>query len=198
MLTLPHSARLSFTLLGMQDAALLFEVDQDEEVMRYLNGGKRSSMADIEQTMLPRMAKYLDPALGYGIWQVRRLSDQAYLGWVLIRPMGFDTGTPAKDDVEIGWRFKRAYWGQGYASEAAQAVATAVLANKPQVQYLSAIAVEDNLGSIGVMRKLGMTFVKKYRHHDSFGELGAVLYRLTLTSTSPSLKLQEHASDPAQ
>ncbi|MEN3157583.1 hypothetical protein ABC502_04260 [Alkalimonas sp. NCh-2] len=85
MISIPDTARLRFTLLGMQDAELLYEVDQDEEVMRYLNGGKRSSMADIEQTMLPRIAKYLDPALGFGIWQVRRLSDQAYLGWVLIR-----------------------------------------------------------------------------------------------------------------
>ena len=113
MLTLPHSHRLNFTLLGMQAAELLYEVDQDEEVMRYLNGGKRSSMAD----------------------------------------------------------------------EAAQAVATAMLADKPQVRSLSAIAVEDNLGSIGVMRKLGMTFVKKYRHHDSFGELDAVLYRVSLAAT---------------
>ncbi|MCC5826326.1 GNAT family N-acetyltransferase [Alkalimonas sp.] len=180
MLRVPNIDRLSFTLLTMQDAELLYEVDQDEAVMRYLNGGKRSSMADIEQTMLPRMAKYLDPALGFGIWQVRRLSDQAYLGWVLIRPMGFDTDTPASDDVEIGWRFKRAFWGQGYASEAAQAVAKPVLADKPQVHYLSAIAVEDNLGSIGVMRKLGMQFVKKYRHRDSLGELDAVLYSLKL------------------
>ncbi|SEA80227.1 GNAT family N-acetyltransferase [Alkalimonas amylolytica] len=180
MLSIPDTNRLSFTLLSMQDAALLYEVDQDEAVMRYLNGGKRSSMADIEHTMLPRMAKYLDPEHGFGIWQVRRLSDQAYLGWVLIRPMGFDTDAPAEDDVEIGWRFKRAFWGQGYASEAAQAVATAVLADKPQVRYLSAIAVEDNLGSIGVMRKLGMQFVKKYRHQDSFGELDAVLYRVAV------------------
>lgn len=180
MLRVQDTDRLNFTLLSMQDAELLYEVDQDEEVMRYLNGGKRSSMTDIEQVMLPRMAKYLDPARGFGIWQVRRLSDQAYLGWVLIRPMGFDTDAPAKDDVEIGWRFKRAFWGQGYASEAAQAVAQAVLADNPQVHYLSAIAVEDNLGSIGVMRKLGMQFVKKYRHRDSFGELDAVLYRLAI------------------
>lgn len=180
MIQIPATSRLEFSLLSADDAGLLFEVDQDEEVMRYLNGGQRSTIEQIQQVMLPRMAKYRDPTLGFGIWQVCRLSDQAYLGWVLIRPMDFDTDTPASDDVEIGWRFKRAYWGKGYASEAAKAVAIAVLADKPQVHYLSAIAVEDNQGSIGVMRKLGMQFVKKYRHRDSFGELDAVLYRLKL------------------
>lgn len=180
MVTIPATTRLEFSLLAADDAELLFEVDQDEEVMRYLNGGKRTSMADIQGLMLPRMQKYRDPHRGFGIWQVRRLSDQAYLGWVLIRPMGFDTATPASDDLELGWRFKRDFWGQGYATEAARAVADAVLAAQPQVRFLSAITTPDNAGSIAVMRRLGMQFVKQYRHRDSFGELEAVLYRFKL------------------
>ena len=180
MIQIPATSRLEFSLLSADDAGLLFEVDQDEEVMRYLNGGQRSSMEQIQQVMLPRMQKYRDPQRGFGIWQVRHLSDNAYLGWVLIRPMGFDTDHPANDDVEVGWRFKRDYWGKGYATEAARAVADTVIALHPQVQFLSAITTRDNAGSIGVMRKLGMQFIKQYRHRDSFGELDAVLYRLKL------------------
>lgn len=178
MVNIPSSSRLSFQLLSEHDAALLFEVDQDEEVMRYINGGTCTSMQTIMEVMLPRMAKYRNPAAGYGIWQVRRQADDAYLGWVLIRPMGFNTATPSTDDVEIGWRFKRDYWGQGYASEAALAVAKAVLAQNQHVKYLSAIAMPDNLGSIGVMRKLGMQFIKRYIHQDALGDVDAVLYRL--------------------
>lgn len=180
-LTVPPSTRLSYALLSDKDEALLFEVDQDEEVMRYLNGGTRTSMQTIREVMLPRMALYHNPALGYGIWQVRRQSDNSYLGWVLIRPMGFNTATPSTDDVEIGWRFKRAHWGQGYATEAAQAVAKAVLAANSQVRYLSATAMVENAGSIGVMRKLGMQFIKRYLHQDALGEVDAVLYQVALT-----------------
>lgn len=176
MLTIPQSLRLHFTLLSEHDAELLFEVDQDEEVMRYLNGGKRTSMQHITEIFLPRMAQYRCPERGYGIWQVQRREDNAYLGWVLIRPMGFNTQTPSTDDVEIGWRFKRPYWGQGYASEAAAVVAEAVLANNKQVRFLSAVAWPDNAGSIGVMRKLGMQFLKRYLHQDALGEVDAVLY----------------------
>lgn len=189
MLKIPGSQRLSFALLSEQDAALLFEVDQDEEVMRYINGGTRTSMHTIVEVMLPRMAKYRDPTTGYGIWQVRQQADNSYLGWVLIRPLGFNTATPSLDDVEIGWRFKRAYWGQGYASEAALAVAKAVLAHNQNVTYLSAIAMPANEGSIAVMRKLGMQFIKRYLHQDALGDVDAVLYRL------PSAALAGNVSD---
>uniref|UniRef100_UPI003568B494 GNAT family N-acetyltransferase n=1 Tax=Arsukibacterium sp. TaxID=1977258 RepID=UPI003568B494 len=177
MLAIPASLRLSFRLLSAKDAALLFEVDQDEEVMRYLNGGKRTSMQQITEIFLPRMAQYRNPKRGYGIWQVCRTGDNAYLGWVLIRPMGFNTATPSTDNIELGWRFKRLYWGQGYASEAAAAIAKAVVANNNEVQYVSAITTPDNAGSIGVMVKLGMQFIKRYRHQDALGEVDAVLYR---------------------
>lgn len=184
MLNVPATERLSFALLSEQDAQLLFEVDQDEEVMRYLSGGKLTTMQAITDIFLPRMAQYRRPALGFGIWQVRRLQDNAYLGWVLIRPMGFNTATPSTDDVELGWRFKRQYWGQGYASEAARAVADAVLANNSKLQFLSAITVPDNAGSIGVMRKLGMQFVKRFMHRDALGDVDAVLYRMAANTTA--------------
>ena len=182
MLQIGATTRLHFTLLSEQDAQLLFEVDQDAEVMRYINGGTLTSMQTIVEVMLPRMAHYRNPVLGYGIWQVRRNDDNAYLGWVLIRPMGFNSQTPSTDDVEIGWRFKCQYWGCGYASEAAAAVAQAVLAHNPKVQFLSAIAMPDNAGSIGVMRKLGMQFVKRYLHCDALGDVDAVLYRMAVNA----------------
>lgn len=188
MLNIPSSQRLSFQLLSEQDAALLFEVDQDAEVMRYINGGTLTSMQTIKDVMLPRMAKYRDPATGYGIWQVRRQADNSYLGWVLIRPMGFNTATPSLDDVEIGWRFKRSFWGQGYASEAALAVAKAVLGQNQHVKYLSAIAMPANEGSIGVMRKLGMQFIKRYIHQDALGDVDAVLYRLATATLTDNTK----------
>jgi RimJ/RimL family protein N-acetyltransferase len=82
-------------------------------------------------------------------------------------------------DIEIGWRFKRESWGKGYASEAALAVADSI-ATQFQVRSLSATALKENDGSIKVMKKLGMQFVKDYVHCDDEGELPAVLYRKIL------------------
>ena len=56
----------------------------------------------------------------------------------------------------------------------------AVLRHNPQLQYVSAIAMPDNTASIGVMRKLGMQFVKRYMHQDALGDVDAVLYRMSI------------------
>jgi len=178
MLHIPPSERLYYSLLSEQDAALLLEVDQDEEVMRFINGGVKSTMEDIRQFMLPRMARYYNPQKGWGIWQVTRTADQQYLGWLLIRPMDFSSAQPLADDLEIGWRFKRHSWGNGYATEAAKAVTSAVLAADPAVKYLSAIAMPDNHASVGVMKKLGLTFQRQGKHRDARGQdVDVVFYR---------------------
>ncbi|MDX3774905.1 GNAT family N-acetyltransferase [Chromatiaceae bacterium AAb-1] len=181
MLHIPPSERLCYSLLSEHDADLLLDIDQDEEVMRFINGGHKSTIEDIRQFILPRMARYYNPPKGWGIWQVRRLEDQQYLGWVLIRPMDFLSDAPAAAELEIGWRFKRCFWGQGYASEAAQAVSDTVLAADPAVRYLSAIAMPDNHASVGVMKKLGLVFERRGSHRDARGQdVDVVFYRKVL------------------
>lgn len=183
------TARLTFQLMGAEDAACLFELDQDEQVMRYINGGKRSSLQQIEQVMLPRMLSYRNPEQGWGIWKVSTLASNTalpaqYIGWILVRPMAFFTDSPAFDDLELGWRFKRCSWGQGYASEAAAAISCSIAAQTPSLAAFSAIALPDNAGSIAVMKKLGMQFLRQDIHWDPLGEHEVVYYRKPLKQHS--------------
>ena len=158
------------------DGALLFDLDNDPAVMEHLTRGKVSTMNTIKEVFIPRMQAYRNPQRGWGLWQVNLNDGDVFLGWILIRPMGFFTAEPDHSDIEIGWRFKRASWGKGYASEAAAAVMDAVT-QQAEVKTISATAVKENHGSIKVMKKLGMQFIEQYTHSDEFGELPAVLYR---------------------
>jgi len=190
ILQVPATTRLSFRLMDEADAQALFELDQDPEVMRYLNAGICTTMEQIEQRMLPRMLAYRRPKLGHGIWQVTTRADceqlpSSYIGWILVRPMAFFTETPQLDNLELGWRFKRESWGYGFASEAAQAVAEAVaqqaaVLDSP-VRGFSALAVPDNLPSIAVMKRLGMQFVSQRLHQDPLWTAEIVEYCKTLT-----------------
>ena len=176
-----NSERLKFRLMDSQDAQALWQLDQDPQVMKYLNGGKPTSMEQVNSVFIPRMEKYRDDKLGWGIWQVSDKVTDEYLGWVLIRPMAFFTESPNFKDLELGWRFFQSTWGKGYATEAAIAIKDAV-ALHADVTHVSALALADNLASVGVMKKMGMSFVRAYLHTDPIGDFDAVHYQMSLNS----------------
>lgn len=85
---------------------------------------------------------------GYGLWAVEIPGVAPFIGFTgLARPVF------RPDDVEIGWRLARAYWGAGYATEAARAaVARAFEIGIPE---LISMTVPENIRSQRVMEKLG-------------------------------------------
>ena len=52
------SNRLCFRMITEKDVQLLFQLDQDPEVMRYINGGTATTMQAIEEVYLPRLNAY--------------------------------------------------------------------------------------------------------------------------------------------
>ena len=184
-ITIKNSPRLSYRFMDQNDTEKLFELDQDEDVMRYINGGKKTTREDIEQRFLPRFSAYRNPNTGWGLWQVNTLNDDLFIGWVLVRPMGFFDGEDMSDeksgrndrDLEIGWRFKKLSWGKGYATEAAKQVANAI-SSQSDIDSFCAIADSDNFASISIMKKMGMRYIKTENHPIS--PVGVDLYRANI------------------
>ncbi len=93
---------------------------------------------------------------GFGLWVVEVPGVTDFAGYAGLVHVPFDAAfTPA---VELGWRFDPAWWGHGYATEAAQA-ATAHGFEALGLTELVALTVPANLRSQAVMRRLGMTRV---------------------------------------
>lgn len=178
MMLIPDSSRLRYRLMNSNDSELLFQLDQDPQVMRYINGGQASSREKIATVFIPRMEAYRDTEKGWGLWQVSLKESDAYLGWLLVRPMNFFSDAPEFDNLELGWRFFQAAWGQGYASEAAQHIKQHLATNKAYRAF-SAIADQANSASIGVMKKIGMSYLKSYRHIDPLFECDVVYYQFS-------------------
>lgn len=163
--------------MTIDDAELLYQLDQDPEVMRFISDGNPSSRETIYNVLVPRMQKYLNSTKGWGIWQVNITETNEYIGWVLVRPMNFFSTSPEFDNLELGWRFFQTSWGKGFASEAAQHIKD-VLAAKSEYKKFSAIADENNLGSIGVMKNIGMSYIKTYLHIDPLFECNVAYYQI--------------------
>jgi RimJ/RimL family protein N-acetyltransferase len=90
---------------------------------------------------------------GAGMWAVEVPGVAPCIGAVGLLHVGFDAHfTPA---LEVGWRLARAYWGEGYATEAGIASLRYAFDELGQHEVVSFTAVV-NLPSQAVMARLGM------------------------------------------
>ncbi|MGW0392647.1 GNAT family N-acetyltransferase [Streptomyces sp. NPDC003042] len=133
------------------DLVPLSEINADPEVMRFIGDG---SVLDLEETAdtIERWEEEWDEE-GFGLFAVELLASGELIGAVgLSVPEHLPQVMPA---VEITWRLGRSYWGQGYASEAAQATLEFALQDRglDRVICVNRVGNED---SENVIRKLGM------------------------------------------
>ncbi len=89
---------------------------------------------------------------GWGLWAVE--IDRALAGFIGLAEPNF----PARflPCVEIGWRFHRQFWGQGYALEAAR-IALRFAFERLQLREVVSFTAQLNERSQRLMRRLGMT-----------------------------------------
>jgi len=92
--------------------------------------------------------------LGYSLWMVNRKEDGAAIGMC---------GLIKRDtlpDTDIGYAYLPAYWGQGYAWEAASA-ALAYGRDAIGLPRLLGIVSPGNTASSELLKKLGMHYVER-------------------------------------
>src|SRR4051794_37686411 len=133
------------------DLVPLSEINADPEVMRWIGDG---STLDLEETAgaIERWEDEWDEE-GFGLFAVELLASGELIGVVgLTVPEWLPAVMPA---VEITWRLGRPFWGQGYASEAAQATLEFALQDRG-LDRVIAVNRAGNEESENVIRKLGM------------------------------------------
>ncbi len=90
---------------------------------------------------------------GWSNWAVELRDTGAFIGFVgLSVPRRV---LPCSPCVEIGWRLARAYWGKGYATEAAREVLAVGFQQVDLMEIVSFTAL-INLRSRAVMERIGM------------------------------------------
>jgi RimJ/RimL family protein N-acetyltransferase len=140
------------------DADALFALDGDPEVMRFLSGGAPTPRTVIEREILPRFMRYDERRPGFGRWAAIERRGGDFLGWFGFYPP--DEARP--DEVELGYRLRRAVWGQGYATEGARALIRKGFRDLG-VRRVSATTYQDNLASRRVLEKAGLRLVRTFR-----------------------------------
>jgi RimJ/RimL family protein N-acetyltransferase len=156
------------------DAARLAAINADPEVMRFIGRGHVLGRGLSDDLIARFEAEWR--ARGFGLWAVAPRDDpDALLGFCgLTVPMFLPAVLPA---VEVGWRFARAAWGNGYATEAARA-ALRFAFDEHAMREVIAIIDPENTRSLRVAEKLGMTS-RPDRAHPATGK------RLTVVGITP-------------
>ncbi len=133
------------------DAEAIFETWGDPEAMRWIPSGAHP---DVE-TSRQRIGRFIEhqERHGFSLWPVIEKATGRILGdcgLILVEWKG--------PDVELAYRFGRAAWGKGYATEAAGA-ALRYGFDVASLDEIVAVTHPDHVASRRVMEKNGMRFV---------------------------------------
>ncbi len=140
------------------DAELLIELDSDPEVMRYLSGGVPTPPEKIRREVLPRLLdQYEKWDDMFGTFAAHEKAGGEFIGWFILRPKA----EGPTDEVELGYRFRKAAWGEGYAAEGSTALLHKAF-TELGMRMVWAETMFVNRGSRNVMKKIGMTHVQTY------------------------------------
>ncbi len=157
MYILLETNRLFLRRFTEKDADSVFNLDNDPEVMRYINGGTPTPRDAFENNIFPVFLHYDKRFPGFGFWAAVEKVTGEFLGWFSLRP-----AENRSRDAVLGYRLCKAAWGKGFATEGARALIDKGFADLG-VQRVSATTYQDNLASIRVMEKLGMKLVRRFR-----------------------------------
>lgn len=152
--------RLVLRRLTPGDAGELHALHTDPEVMRWL-GRPDTTLEHMREVVLPDMLRWYQRAPWQGYF-VAQDAAGAFLGWFLLRPAR--DREPVPGEIEIGWRFHRAAWGRGYATEGAAALLADAFTTRG-VERVFAGAMAGNTASQRVMEKIGLRYVRTHHPH---------------------------------
>ncbi len=154
-----ETARLRFASLTLAHARDLWAMDNDPEVMRFIDGGRGAPWEGYEQRTrewLDRIARNYPPHLSF--WALHRRADDAFLGWFHLRPSLRDLW---RNQIELGYRLRRECWGQGIATEASRAL-LAYAFTEHRVPEVMALTLARNAPSRRVMEKAGLAWTHDF------------------------------------
>lgn len=178
------------------------ELDADPEVLRYLYGRPRTR-DEVVASHAERMSlgREVD-GLGYWMAFGPGGEDDDVIGLMMLPPVR-DPDRPDEPGVaELGYRLARRHWGRGLATEASLALLRHAFDTAGQRRVI-AQTMAANTGSQGVMKAVGMRFVRSFHPvwDDPLpqAELGEVEYEITdrMWARSRSVTRQQHLPGPS-
>ena len=169
-----QTQRMTLRHLVPDDLGALFELYRDPDVRRYFPDGVRTLDETREELEWFRHGHPHHPELG--LWATLERSSGAFLGRCGLLPWEIE----GQHEVELAFLIDKSRWREGFATEAARAIASHAR-NALGIQRLICLITPGNSASIRVAQKVGMTFERELT--DKFGSCH--VYSCASASTPP-------------
>lgn len=158
-----ETERLYMREMTYSDYPALCKILQDDEVMYAYEGAFDDS--GVREWLDRQISRYNEYEHIYGLWAVILRESGEMIGQCGITKQDCD----GKDVLEIGYLFQKAYWHNGYATEAAVACKQYAF-NTLNIDEIYSIIRDNNIASQNVAKRNGMApkgmFTKPYRGVD--------------------------------
>ena len=139
------TSRLRLRKTKSEDAVAVFEYQSDPEVTRYLTFSTSTEVADAVR-FLNRCEQVWSERTAFP-WAITRQDHDHLLGVVEARPTAHG--------IELGFVLRRSAWGNGYMTEAVEAVSDWALGQETDYRVWAYVDIR-NVASQRVLEKVGM------------------------------------------
>lgn len=160
-----ETERLYLRELTIEDGENLYHLNSDIEVLKF-TGDVSFKSAESAKIFLKNYDHY--KKYGFGRWAVIDKTNDDFLGWCGLKY------TLDRNEYDIGFRFFKIHWNKGFATESAAACLTLGF-QKFQMKVIVGRAMKENKGSIRVLEKIGLTYLRSF---DFEGKEG-VMYQIS-------------------
>ena len=134
------------------------EMSREKDTFKYIRRLEVMTAEEYQQYLLLKLEQI---RLGKGYhWAVWLKTDGAFVGAVNLNPIG------NSERLQIGCQLKRAYWGQGYASELTLRVRDFAMA-EAGLDMVYAVFQKDNAVSRRLLEKLGFVWLESKTEQDT-------------------------------
>jgi len=154
---------MTATRISESDFNDIFRLNQDADVAKTMAGTRsESETREFIHNAIEHWERH-----GFGLWIFRDRVDGRFIGRAGIRLVEID----GAHEIEIAYALMPEFWRRAFATEMARAILD--IATILEIRDLVAFTLPTNLGSRGVMEKVGF----RYERNIIWANLPHVLYR---------------------
>lgn len=156
----PESARLYYREFTAADDVLLFQLDANPEVHRYLGNNPVTHIDQVREYLASVISQYATNGVGRMTAFLKETDE--FIGWGGLK---LESNVNGHDRFyDIGYRLLPQFWGRGYATESARFFIDYGF-NQLDISVINATALRANTASCNALVKSGLQEIETFDYN---------------------------------